>query len=369
MYNLYWQAFEKFRAIPPITTLAENTEFCDTVQHMLDAHLIAIPQLAMGIAEAAPQHMHPKQADRFMNEMLRSRVGRRVLAEQHIALSAVFEGRRAQEEGWIGIVNTRCVAEDIVARCIELAKDVFRETFGDQGLEPPDVVVDGQLGATFVYIPDHIEYIIFELLKNSMYATVKTHAPEAVGLDGRGTKAAAETEDRTREPQSNGKGLSEEAMVVATHGAAKSATGVASSQSSQPSPTSHHQNQPPSPPPTTTTLPPIRLTIGSAESTIMFRVSDQGGGISKQTLSHIWSFSHPSKLKFSAFANYPRLAAKVEERVPLNMGLGLGLPMSKVYAEYWGGMVEISGMEGFGTDVYLSVGVGNQSENLKYDDL
>ncbi|KAJ3047037.1 hypothetical protein HK097_000285, partial [Rhizophlyctis rosea] len=189
MYNLYWSAFEKFRAIPPITTLTENTEFCETVQQMLDAHLIAIPQLVMGIAEAAPQHMQPRQADRFMNEMLRSRVGRRVLAEQHIALSAVFEGRREQDEGWIGIVNTRCVAEDIVRRCSELVKERFRESF--PGLEPPEVEVDGQLDATFVYIPDHIDYIIFELLKNSMYATVKAHAPEALEGAGSGLSSSS----------------------------------------------------------------------------------------------------------------------------------------------------------------------------------
>ena len=34
-------------------------------------------------------------------------------------------------------------------------------------------------------------------------------------------------------------------------------------------------------------------------------------------------------------------------------GLGFGLPMSRVYAEYFGGALEITGMHGYGSDVFL----------------
>lgn len=36
--------------------------------------------------------------------------------------------------------------------------------------------------------------------------------------------------------------------------------------------------------------------------------------------------------------------------------LGFGFPMSKVYLEYWGGSIDISTMQGYGTDVYVKVG-------------
>ncbi|KAI9003248.1 putative pyruvate dehydrogenase kinase [Gaertneriomyces semiglobifer] len=283
IYQLYWEAFELFRSIPPITNLEENREFCDTVEHMLDAHLVAIPRLAMGITEAA-MHVAPKEADRFMNDMLRSRIGRRVLAEQHIMLSAVFDGREHQEDGYIGIVNTRCRALDVVKKCIGLASEVMHEAFG---VQVPEVIIDGHTEATFTYIPDQIEYIIFELLKNSI-------------------------------------------------------------------------------------LPPIRATIASAPNLLTFRISDRGGGIPSSILQHIWSYSHPSKRKFLNFVHVPRLAAKIEESElehrmrPMGMRLGLGLPMSKVYANYWGGDVEAVSMEEFGTDVYVVLRVGNQVENLTY---
>lgn len=36
-------------------------------------------------------------------------------------------------------------------------------------------------------------------------------------------------------------------------------------------------------------------------------------------------------------------------------GYGIGLPISKAYAEYLGGSLEIKTMDGIGTDVYLTL--------------
>ncbi|RKO82847.1 hypothetical protein BDK51DRAFT_6004, partial [Blyttiomyces helicus] len=95
-------------------------------------------------------------------------------------------------------------------------------------------------------------------------------------------------------------------------------------------------------------LPPIRVTLGSAEDTIMFRVSDQGGRIPRATLDSTWSHSHPSKSRFLNFSLMPRLAAKVDgsKIVPPTLHLGLGLPMSRIYAGYWGGELRLQSMVG-----------------------
>ena len=104
--------------------------------------------------------MDPRDADRFMNEMLRSRIGRRVLAEQHIALSHAYDANinyagshtnhaagnnhnPHDESAWIGIVNTKCRAHDIIERCGELASQMFIDSFGKFSstgfLAPPKV--------------------------------------------------------------------------------------------------------------------------------------------------------------------------------------------------------------------------------------
>jgi hypothetical protein len=50
---------------------------------------------------------------------------------------------------------------------------------------------------------------------------------------------------------------------------------------------------------------------------------------------------------------------------PPNLRLGIGLPMSRVYAEYWAGYLELHSLEGYGADAFLQISkLGNKSEQL-----
>jgi pyruvate dehydrogenase kinase 2/3/4 len=42
----------------------------------------------------------------------------------------------------------------------------------------------------------------------------------------------------------------------------------------------------------------------------------------------------------------------INNEAPL-AGLGYGLPLSRVYCQYWGGSLNLMSMEGLGTDVYI----------------
>jgi pyruvate dehydrogenase kinase 2/3/4 len=169
VYSLYWNAFEQFRTYPVITTEEENRQFCELVQANLDNHKVVIPKIVMGVYESQ-KYMEDQDLNIFINETLQSRVSRRVLAEQHLALSEGFNGVKPKPN-MIGIVNTACKASEIVKNCASLSSSLFSKAFQ---VPPPQVIVDGDLNAKFTYIPDHIEYIIFELLKNSMKYTYRS---------------------------------------------------------------------------------------------------------------------------------------------------------------------------------------------------
>ena len=50
---------------------------------------------------------------------------------------------------------------------------------------------------------------------------------------------------------------------------------------------------------------------------------------------------------------------------PPNLRLGMGLPLSRVYAEYWAGSLALHSLEGYGVDAFLQISkLGNKNEQL-----
>src|SRR6187402_591964 len=109
VYELYYKAFENLRRVREIKTLEDNEKFCKKIGQTLQEHLTVIPKLAMGVIECRDL-MKPEDMDKFMNTILRSvgilgdfffpknkwlilklqRISRRVIAEQHLALTETF---------------------------------------------------------------------------------------------------------------------------------------------------------------------------------------------------------------------------------------------------------------------------------------
>lgn len=201
VYQKYWSAFETFRRFPHIKSMDDNEKFCNLLRTLLDDHLTIIPSLTIGIVESS-HYLQPQQLDKFMERMLRSRISRRVLAEQHIALSEALDDpfhffnepvlRRDDSDDsadtelngddavgdHVGIIYTRLSVASVVNKGIKLLTEMFANV---QAVTPdriPKVEVDGDLKARFAYIPEHLEYIVFELLKNAIRATIRKNAGE-----------------------------------------------------------------------------------------------------------------------------------------------------------------------------------------------
>jgi pyruvate dehydrogenase kinase 2/3/4 len=198
-----------------------------------------------------------------------------------------------------------------------MAQDLTKKEYGSD-FPVPEIKLDGHLGATFPYILNHLEYMIEELLRNSIQAVTEnfSHIPEH--------------------------------------------------------------------------MPAIHVLVCEAPQHVIFRFSDQGGGIPRSVMPYIWSFSKgPRRLKnLENLLQVPRMAATMQELAfiesallpqtkdlerdhgsltsrPSNLKLGIGLPMCRVFAEYWAGSLELQSLEGYGTDVFLHIPkLGNKNEQL-----
>jgi pyruvate dehydrogenase kinase 2/3/4 len=380
VYGLYLAAFDKLTQHKEIKTLEENKAFCETLRSLLDSHLVVIPQLAMGMMECNA-HIPVSEMDKFMNNLLRTRISRRVLAEQHIQLSEDFASRSFDngnsKEHRIGIINTRCKAIDIVKKCAALSQEMTKQRHGISA----SVEVDGHVDTEFVYIPDHIEYIVFELLKNSMRFQVQNWQAHSGNTD-HGEKPPPIV-----------------VTIVSSEGVQSAADSVAGA--------GH---------------------VASNPSSIIFRVSDQGGGFDRTIYSphepeHLWSFAHnvlhrsilrgdglplkrserrpPNVLPLGTkkFAGHsasesglqatndslkepvpllnpnfvhiqPKMAAKLSDpSLSPAVHLGIGLQMARVFADYWGGGLELHTMYGYGSDAYVRIsGSGEVEESLTIEE-
>ncbi|KUL92104.1 hypothetical protein ZTR_02231 [Talaromyces verruculosus] len=328
VYELYYKAFERFRTIPEIKSLDDNNRYCDVLRETLKEHLTVIPNLAMGVLECQGL-VKPDEIDRFLNTMLRARISRRVIAEQHLALTETFntsqrskksqksDPRADRNSDFVGEVFLKCNAKDVVERCGKFTQELMRQSSGSNKI--PEINIKGHLDATFPYILGHLEYIIGELLRNSIQAVMEKYR------------------DSTADP------------------------------------------------------PPIEVLICEASQYVTLRISDRGGGVPREIFPTLWSFSKGPRTqdRLENLGQVPTLAATMQElEVPLemepsikgsyregslstlssrppNLRLGMGLPMSRVYAEYWAGSLELHSLEGYGVDAFLQISkLGNKNEQV-----
>ncbi|KAL9654953.1 hypothetical protein ABK040_008743 [Willaertia magna] len=110
-------------------------------------------------------------------------------------------------------------------------------------------------------------------------------------------------------------------------------------------------------------LPPITLIIadGVNNEDISIKISDEGKGIPRKDMHKIWSYLYTTA---KVMADVSEVSNFSDQHAPL-AGLGYGLPISRLYARYWGGDLNVMSMEGFGTDAFLYLHrVGDKEEPL-----
>jgi pyruvate dehydrogenase kinase 2/3/4 len=107
--------------------------------------------------------------------------------------------------------------------------------------------------------------------------------------------------------------------------------------------------------------PPIRIILAEGQEDATIKVSDEGGGIPRSGVSRIWTYLYTTAAAPTLDPGSPYYN---DFQAPM-AGLGYGLPISRLYARYFGGDLQVISMEGYGTDAYLHLKrLGNAEESL-----
>lgn len=265
IYTLYFNSFRVISQTAPPTTLEENDEFVEVLERLVRAHTDTIPTLAKGFFEAR-KYMSIEESSKVLDSHLRARIGNRLLAEHHIALTLPIG------PNFLGAVQTNCSPWHILQSAAQFVADICELKYGVH----PQVHIDQGENITIPYIPVHLEYIFTEVLKNAFRAVIEKKS----------------------------------------------------------------------------TKYPIVVTVIRTGQGAVIRIRDRGGGISPSVLDNIFGFA------FSTFdegegdgfstLNTPPGASSIA-------GLGYGLPLSRAYAEFFGGKLDIQSYDGWGTDVYITI--------------
>lgn len=110
-------------------------------------------------------HQYSNIIDNKLNKFYESRIGLRLLIRHHLALN---QDKNSNKN--IGIIYKFRI-EDILNNCIHELNSLF----GRQYLKYPKIVIKSINSREIIHIPNHIHYILFEILKNSMEAVIQNN--------------------------------------------------------------------------------------------------------------------------------------------------------------------------------------------------
>lgn len=356
VHSLYSSAFSLLSEIPEVTSLADNDKLCAAVAQMVEEHRDNIPLLAKGFKECR-KYLPDATITDFLDRAIRNRISLRLIAEQHLSLSAAslphlrpsdpsavssapkdlrFEpaarppSSSASGTSRVGVLDLALSPHELVSTCAEYVTLLCESTYG----VAPGYRIEGADPSTTVgSVGSHLEYIMTELLKNAFRATVEHNVPKRDDEDG-----ADDDPDVFRFDD-----LPHAHMMKSD-------------------------------------FPEVVITIGVVPGAMTIRIRDRGGGVPPENLANVFSYAFtsvpllpdpdsdpdsPAAASYGGTSNAGYLGgvgggpqggeSALQTNVGTLAGLGFGLPLARIYAGYFGGSLDLVSMYGWGTDVYCVI--------------
>ncbi|KAF5365097.1 hypothetical protein D9758_011005 [Tetrapyrgos nigripes] len=272
-----------------------NNDFTGVLERIKSRHDPTVTTVAQGVLEWKKTQRQKRiglDIQQFLDRFYLSRIGIRFLIGQHIALNT-----QESHEDYVGIICTKANVHDIVQEAIENARFVCEDHYALTRSPPVQLICPRSL--SFAYVPGHLSHIVFELLKNSLRAVVER----------------VWREYNASSPKS---------PLMIPHDVEDK-------------------------------FPPIKVIVVEGKEDITIKISDEGGGIPRSAMGLIWTYMYTT-MESGGLADLENEEGTEfhgsDFKAPM-AGFGYGLPLSRLYARYFGGDLRLISMDGFGTDVYI----------------
>ncbi|OTF82072.1 pyruvate dehydrogenase kinase-like protein [Euroglyphus maynei] len=167
VHEMYIKAFYLLSELPLITDQEKELGFTSMLRELLDAHKNVVTMLAEGFRECRKHIQNEDMIRQFLDRTLTSRLGIRMLAEHHLALHDNNE-----RPDYVGIINVRMKPKEVIDYWVDYVSKLSERHYG----RAPPVKINGHVNACFPYIRTPLDYILPELLKNAVRATLESHA-------------------------------------------------------------------------------------------------------------------------------------------------------------------------------------------------
>lgn len=172
LHERYLKSFEQLAHLSKIKSSNDEENFFQLIQRFVQQYNDAIGLLSTGCSEAEKYFKSYKTMKDFLDNVLKIRLSMRLLAEHYIELHKQQDkntSKSSSSDEWRGAICMSFSPSRAVQQCVDDVSSICFETY----TVVPHVEIENHIKQPLPFFPHIVEYILRELLKNSMRAIVE----------------------------------------------------------------------------------------------------------------------------------------------------------------------------------------------------
>ncbi|KEP60093.1 UNVERIFIED_CONTAM: pyruvate dehydrogenase kinase, putative [Hammondia hammondi] len=280
--QLYVESFKQLR----MCAWRNKDEFRKLLKNLKRRHAPIAPLLVTGLRNLKkrfPDIFTDEFVDDFLDGFFLSRIGTEMLTSAYLSPS--------------GIVDTDCDPMQVIKKAAGDAEKLCHYHYGCC----PRVLIWNNERERFACVPQYLYYILFELFKNAMRATVERFGADSSSRRSRSGSGGAIRLSADSSRPSRSSTFDEEAGesisgARTSRGSAGSAFRLKREEAYEYDSSFLFYGRPPQYETkladSDVQLPPIQLVVSGDNRVIAIKMSDQGGGVAQESIDKIWSYMY-----------------------------------------------------------------------------